>query len=206
LPASAKLRMMRAMELKKAFLMGFVLAFAAAAALAIFVVLFGKWGQFELQVLLTTASIGVYSLIALCCSTIYQDEKWKWLAGLGIATCGIGLAFAVLTNWELIKPELENLLKLRFFFLSVAMAIAATSLMIRVAARATAVSISKGVTICLIWITTGLVNLLLFERTHVARADEMLLKLLAVSGILGLLGIIATPILKKIATGNGSSS
>jgi hypothetical protein len=193
------------MELKKAFLLGFVLAFAAAAVLAIFVVLFGKWGHFELQVLLTTASIGVYSLIALCCSTIYGDEKWRWLSGLGFVVCAVGLAFALLTNWELIKPNLENLLRLRFFFLSVAMAIAATSLMIRVAGRSAAVNISKGLTICLIWITTGLFNLFVFERTHTRSEDELLVKLLAVSCILGLLGIIATPILKKIAPGDGSS-
>jgi hypothetical protein len=47
--------------------------------------------------------------------------------------------------------------------------------------------------------TSGLFDLLLFERAHNRSDDELLIKLLAVSCILWLLGIIATPIRKRIA-------
>jgi hypothetical protein len=120
------------MTLKRFFLLGFVFSFAATALVAVGVILFGKWGKVEIRTLLTTVSIGVYSLIALSCSTIHENKRWAPLSTIGIFVCGVGLIFATLTNWEIIKPELRTLLKMRVFFLSLAMAIAATALMLRI--------------------------------------------------------------------------
>ena len=187
------------MGLKRVFLGLFILAFAAAAALAVFAVLFGKWSDVEVKVLLTTASIGAYSLIALGCSAIYHNKNWKWLSVLGILVCAVGLTFAILTNWELIKPDVHDLVRVRIMFWSVAMAIAATALMVAINSRSTLVVFSKAATVCLIWITTVLANIAILDELR-NRPDELrLIKFLAVSSILGLLGVVVTPLLNKLA-------
>jgi hypothetical protein len=186
------------MGLKRVFLSLFILALAAAAAMAVFVVLFGKWSELEVKVLLTTASIGAYSLIALGCSVIYHDKNWKWLSVLGILVCAVGLTFAILTNWQLIKPDLSDLFRVRIMFWSVAMAIAATALMVAINSRSTLVIFSKAATVCLIWITTVLANIAIRDVLGNRAAELLLIKFLTVSSILGLLGVVVTPILNKL--------
>ena len=183
------------MSLQRVFLSAFILAFAAAALLAIGVILFSTWGQLEGQLLMTTISIGGYSLIALGCSTVYPDARWRAVAIAGLFACGIGLAFALLTNWEVIKPGFEFLLKGRLAFLTAAMALAASALMLRIEPTGPVVRFSRGATIFLICLTALLFEYILF---FVKTNDREIFKLMAACSILALLGLVATPILRRI--------
>ena len=186
------------MNLQRFFLLAFVLAFASAALLAIGVILFGKWDDLEVKMLTTTISIGGYSLIALCCATIYRDPRWQVVSVLGLIVCGIGLTFALLTNWRIIKPKLDDLLKGRFAFLSLAMALAATALMLRLAPQQSVVRFSQNATIFMIWLTTLLFNYILFFVVASGARHDAVFRMTAASSILALLGLVTTPILRKV--------
>jgi hypothetical protein len=179
------------------FLLVFILALAVTAILAISVIVSGSRSEFEIKVLLSTVSIGVYSLIALCCATAYGDTNLRPLAILGMAACAFGLAFALLTNWQILEPGIKNLLKLRIAFLSFPMSLAATTLMARISAPSVPVQFSRAATIGLVWITTGLLNIFISSEGNVGDRVTFA-KLLATASILAVLGLIATPILKKV--------
>jgi hypothetical protein len=189
------------MTLTRFFLLGFIAAIAATAILAVYVILLGTWNSVDIKILLTTASIGTYSLIALSSSTVYGHPSWRPLAVIGIAVCAIGLTFAILTNWEFVKPTpgaFLDIVQWRLALLSWAMSLAATALMLRIDSTAAAVLVSRVITIFLIWATTVTANFLIFSRPlHLTNYSDMI-KSMAVCSILGLLGIIITPILKKV--------
>jgi hypothetical protein len=179
------------------FLLVFILALAVIAILAISVVISGSRSEFEIKVLLSTVSIGVYSLVALCCATGYGDTNLRPLAILGMAACGFGLGFALLTNWQILEPTLKNLVKLRVAFLSFPVSLAATTLMARISAPSLPVQFSRAGTIGLVWIATVLLNILITSEGNVGDRVTFA-KILATASILAVLGLIATPILKKV--------
>ena len=186
------------MTLKKVLMFGFIAAFGVAALLASGVLLFGKWGEAETKVLLTAVSIGVYSLIALCCASVYEDKRWKLLAMAGIAVCGVGLVFALLTNWQIVEPGIKLLLKGRIAFLSVSVAFGATALMLRQTSDESIVELTRAVTIILIWATTFFFNLILLFLVDAPGSKEGVVRLTGALLILALLGIVSTPILRRI--------
>ncbi|HVN18384.1 MAG TPA: hypothetical protein VMU05_06410 [Dongiaceae bacterium] len=186
------------MSLRKFFMCGFVGAFGVAAILASGVLLFGKWGEEETKILLTAVSIGVYSLIALCCATVYEGERWKLLATAGITMCGIGLAFALLTNWQIVEPGFKVLLKGRIAFLSISIAFGATALMLKQTSDESIVELSRALTIVLIWVTTCLFNFILLLLADAPGSKEGVVRLTGALSILALLGVVATPILRRI--------
>ncbi len=194
------------MSLGRGFLLGFILSFVATALIAVFVILFGKWGDAELKILLSAVSIGVYSLIALCCSTLYSDKSKKHLSMLGIAICGVGLAFALLTNWRLISSNTGYLLNMRLHLLTFAMTMGAICLMLRIEASNSIVEGSRLVTILLILITTAVANYVIFFNLSKDGDFQLpVYKILAASSILGLVGVVLTPLLKKVTNSDPSS-
>jgi len=186
-------------NLKRIFLVAFIVAFAVAAFLAIGVILFSQWNDLELKLLITTISIGGYSLIALGCATVYDNESLRPLAVAGIATCAIGLTFALLTNWQIIEPGLKILLKCRFGFLSLSMAFAATALMLRTELASSIVQLSQRLTIFFIWLTTLLFDFILFLLAG-SPGDKSggVVRATAASSIVALLGLVVTPILQRV--------
>lgn len=174
---------------------GFVAALIGTGILAVAMVVFHVRGDLALKVLLTTLSIGVYSLLSLCCSLIYPQYRLFSLAGL--AFCGLGLLFALLTNWEIIRPEAVHLLKFRFVFLATAMAAASSAMMLRVRVLSAPVAFSRIFAILSIWATTGIVVFLLFGYEGVSHVENWI-RVSAVTAICGLVGLIVTPLLKRI--------
>lgn len=188
------------MSLQRLFLLAFVLAFAAAALLAIGLIFLGTWNQLEGKILWSTVSIGVYSLLALGCGTVYADARKRPVAIAGFVACGIGLAFALLMDWRAIaiRRGFDTLLTWRLAFLTIAMTMAATALMLRIEAGSAAVKFSRGATISLIWLTAILFEYINFFVFGTYGSHDTIFKLIAASSILGLLGLVATPILRRI--------
>jgi hypothetical protein len=187
------------MSLQRVFLLAFILAFAAAALLAIGVILLGNWNELEYRLLWTTVSIGVYSLIALGCATVYADAHRRAVAIAGFVACALGLTYALLANWGVIKrTSPDSLINGRLAFLAVAMALAATALMLGIEATSAAVRFSRGATIFLIWLTTILFEYINFFVFGTYGGHDAIFKLIAACSILALLGLLATPILRRI--------
>lgn len=185
------------MTLFRFFLIALVASLVISALSAVAVVLGGRMGWMEGRILLSTAAIATYSLMAMCCSTIYDPKKPLSVATIGLSFCGLGLLFALLTNWEVIKPGMGDLFKARFALLSLSMAFATVSLMLKIVAKATMVDLCRKATIGIISVNTALVNWLIFIDFKDVPAEFW--KVIWSLAIFGVLGIILTPILNKFS-------
>ena len=187
------------MSLQRLFLIAFIVAFSAAALFAIGVILFSSWNDLQDRILISTISIGGYSLIALCCATVYGHARWKLVSVAGLIACAAGLGFALLTNWRVIDSKLDDLLKGRFAFLTLAMAFGATALMLRMEAAQAIVGLFRGATVIFIWLSALMFEYMIFYVIGSSGEHTLITKLLAASSILALLGLVVTPILRKVS-------
>jgi len=171
--------------------MSMLLFLALSAAIGIFSVLTGSVGAFQGKVLLTTISLGVYSLTGLCCSTILDRPNLSTFAALGIGASILGGAFAAMTNWEILTGW-EIVLKGRLSLLIIAISAAHISLLMRIKVIHTSVRIARGCTI-------GSIAIVALLLLGIIAAPESVLascQVVAVFGILDVLGTIGTPILQ----------
>jgi hypothetical protein len=174
----------------KTVLTGLVLCIAAAAAIGIFAVMTGGLGEFGLRILLTTLSLGAYSLTGLCCAPMLDRPGLKLLGAVGIGVSIAGAGFAVLTNWEVLS-DLVLVLRGRFALLILAITLAHVALLWRID---TAHPTVRGVR----WVTTGaiaVVSVLLLAL--IGWPESMLASwpMLISAGILDVAGTVITPIL-----------
>lgn len=72
------------MNYKKYLLISLIVALVISALIGIYIFLFSDGTETEMNVLSTTVSIGVFSLIGLCCATLQNRKGLKWLSILGV--------------------------------------------------------------------------------------------------------------------------
>ena len=89
---------------KKTFLITMIISLSISALIGIFVFLFGDFGETEAKLLLTTLTIGGYSLTGLCCSVLYEKRKFTPLAISGMIISTVGFLFTVMVIWKAILP------------------------------------------------------------------------------------------------------
>lgn len=167
-----------------------LLFLALSAITGVFSVLTLTFGEIQGRILLTTISLGVYSLTGLCGAAILERPKLRGLAAFGIGISILGGAFAVLTNWGLVGAW-EVVLRGRFFFLITAVSIAHVSLLMRIATSQSLVIRARWYTIAAI----GVVACLLLGIVAVPESITVSWQLLLIFGILDVTGTIGTPIL-----------
>ena len=62
-------------NLRKTFLITMIISLSISALIGIIIFLFGDFGDSEVKILLTTLSIGGFSLTGLCCSVLYEKKN-----------------------------------------------------------------------------------------------------------------------------------
>jgi hypothetical protein len=90
-------------DARRAFLGAVVVSLVLTAAIAIVTVLLGDFGETEARILLTTASISFYSLLALPGSILLERQRMQPLAltSLGLAALGFLLALNMIwIQWD----------------------------------------------------------------------------------------------------------
>jgi len=78
------------------------------------------------------------------------------------------------------------------------MALAATALMLRTTPTQDVVRFSRGATLFLIWLTTLLFNYIIFGLADTSGDKSGIVKLVATSTVLALLGLVTAPILRRV--------
>ena len=86
------------MKIQKIFLKSMVLFLALSAIFGIFSVLTGVFDKFLAMILITTFSLGVYSLTDLCCAPMLNRPELRALGICGIAASILGGGFVIVTN------------------------------------------------------------------------------------------------------------
>jgi hypothetical protein len=180
-------------DIKKIFLKTLIVSLSATGLLGIFIFLFGKFGETEGRLLLTTLSMGGCSLTGLCCSTIYPSEKYKIFSIIGIGTAGLCFVLTLFNIWGDFK-NLENTWKLLLSLIVLTITFAHISLLLNI--KIVNQLVKNTLTATTIFIGIVAFMLLTLIVGGFGKGD-FFYRLLGVFGILDIVGTIVTPILNK---------
>ena len=170
--------------------------------MAIVAVLSAKFDRTEARVLLTHVAIAAYSLFALAAAAVADRRPRAALAGWTV--CGFGLLIALLSIWIEWTGENENLYRSTWILFVVAFTIAHASLLesrrrdsdgaaVRAVSAATLATVVLVGTLIAIGIGSA-------ESVH-----DSYLRLLAVVGVLDVLGTLVLPIARKVEQSSASA-
>ena len=181
---------------KRTFLLAMIISLSISALIGIVIFLFGDFGETEGRLLMTTLTIGGYSLMGLCCSVLHERRTHNEFAVAGMVLSVLGFLFTVLVIWEALDMESEFTWKGIFSLLILAFTAAHISLLLLIRSGSGIVKGALTATLACIAIVAGM--LLWFTYTGFDIEDEFFYRLLGVFSILDVLGTIVTPILHKV--------
>ena len=181
-------------NIKRVFVTSLISSLSLSALVAIFVFLFGSFGETEVRLLITTLTIGGYSLTGLCSSVLYDKGKYTIFSLLGILVAVIGFLVTVGAIWEIV--DLGNVWKGVFVFMTLSFSIAHSSLLLLAKSEKVLVNSLLFATIVSIAVVAGmLINLIVGEFSDI---NEFYYRLLGVFAVLDVLGTIVVPILRRV--------
>lgn len=181
------------LDFKKYFLRTLVIALTISALIGIVIFIVGEFGETETRLLLTTLTIGGYSLTGLCCATNQNRNDLKYFSIIGMLVSVIGFLITIGAIWELI--DFDDTFKAMIIFIILSVAVAHISLLLLIRPKSDNIKYSLIATIVFI----SLVALMLIKSTiNEFNDSEFYFRLLGVFSILDVLGTIATPILNRI--------
>ena len=180
-------------SLTKTLLVLLLACFVACGAIAIFAILGVMTGEVAFKIVLSTLSLGAYSLISLCCMTLVTQRRFSLFGWIGIAASVSGALFALLTNWEIVTGW-ELLLKGRYCFLVVAIAFGHASLLLLIETKNEIVRAIRNATLVVIALVAIVFVGAPFAPESLVIANQIILVLC----VLDVLGTICTPLLHQI--------
>lgn len=175
-----------------------IVSLGISALLGIVVFLFGDFGDMEFRLLLTTLTVGGYSVTGLCCAVVYERRRFTSLALTGMIVSVFGFLFTVSVIWKAIAFEAswEALL----IFIILAFSTAHSCLLLLIESDETIVNPSLSATITFIAIVALMLIVLVVLAGEVY---GFYYRLLGVFAILDVLGTVVTPILDKVSPSHG---
>ena len=181
------------MKFKKYFLISLILALSISALIGILIFILGDFNDLQIRILLTTLSVGAFSLTGFCCSLIYNREELQLLSIIGMLASSVALLLSIVAVWG--EPNMDEFWKLLFTAITLAIAFAHVSLMLLVRPKSVLVKYLLYATIFFI----GLVSIILISLVVVDDFEnEIAWRVLGVFGILDALGTVVTPIVNVV--------
>jgi len=89
-------------NLKKVFLISLIISLSISALLGVIILLIGNFGQIQARILLTTLTIGGFSLTGLCCANLLEKKRFSAFAIFGMIVSIWGFLFLTSLIWEII--------------------------------------------------------------------------------------------------------
>ena len=185
------------LNIKRYFLISLIIALSVSALIGIVIFLIGDFGDTEAQILLTTLSIGGYSLTGLCAATIFYKEHLKPFAVFGMVVSVLGFLTTVVGIWELV--QLEDIWKPLVIFIILSFGTAHSSLLLLIEPMSDPIRYALYATLMFIAIVSFM---LIVATLQEFENSEFFFRLLGVFAILDVLGTIATPLWNKVVDKN----
>lgn len=188
---------MNEFKYKEYLLKTMMVALSISALIAISIFLFGEFGETETKILLTTLTLGGFSMTGFGSSLSYEQEKEKLkiIAKCGILISILGFFVSILTIWEVIN--IESIWKPMLITMVISFTIAQMSVLFRVQAKDDSVKhLKKGTTICICLVGLMLAKSILSEFSE----GEFYFRLLGVFVILDVIGSVTTLVKNKMST------
>lgn len=167
------------------------------SVLSIGIFLFGEFGRTERRILWTIGSLGLFSLIGLCSSIIYEsgaDQKLhryhRELAITGMCSASVAFLISLLAIWEV--GEMDYLGKPMIILVVLGVAVAHTALLMRLRVDHHLVHRLRRVTY---WMICLLAFLIVFGVIFEIFEWQEYWRIIGVIAILDVLGTILVPIL-----------
>jgi hypothetical protein len=194
---------------RKLFLRSLISSLVVSALVGIFVILFGDFGETEAKILLTTCSIGIYSLVGLCTSALYENKKSSF-GLIGTYVSLLAFIYTLTMIWVTFPEEMiySHLLGL---FMVASFSFAHSSLILLINTNQKIIKMSKYLTVILIFIVASMLTYLIFQDFNIYKHihirlffqdffidEELFFRLLGVFAILDALATLLTPLLKKL--------
>ncbi len=191
-------------KLKKIFLMMIIAVMVVTALIAIYIFIFSQFHDpNQIKIMGTNLYLGVSSILALCCSLIFNRKYFKYYSLLGISIIGVALIYNISSIWvdDFYRYySYENQIACNILSVSFAY----TSLLFLVETKNKIVNTILYTTVVIIFILTGLSiwellypeQLLEFIKTVFHTVDTFV-RLIGVLSVLGVLGTIVLPIINK---------
>lgn len=172
--------------MKKPLIFSFLLFLAITALLGISAILSGDYDQTTGKILITTAAASFYSLIGIS-TVVHIGSKFDLLGKAGIVFCCLALLHAIYSTW--IGFNESALLKNRFSFFLVGLAIGHACILLLIKPRNNGVSALMAIAIGSVVLNTSIaVGIVYFP-------EPVPFKLLIVIGIIATFATIAAPTL-----------
>jgi peptidoglycan/LPS O-acetylase OafA/YrhL len=181
------------MNYKKYFLKTLITALVISAIIGIYLFLFGDFEDSDTRLLLTTLTVGWYSMTGLCSSVVHSRKKIKVFSLLGMTISIIGFFITVIAIWVIVDNDLIWRLVMTFVILSVM--ISHVSLLFLVKPNSKKINYLMITTIIFITLVTAM---LIIEILTESEKGEFFYRLLGVFAILDVLGTISTPVLNRM--------
>jgi len=185
---------------KKVFLITMIISLSISALIGIIIFLLGDFGEIEARILLTTLTIGGFSLTALCNSALYDKHRYVPFSTTGMIVAAIGFLITTLAIWEIL--DFSEIWKVIIISIILSVSIAHSSLLLLIKSRKTIVNVSLMLT--LLFISIVALMLIILVLSEFDMDFEFYYRLLGVFAILDVLGTIVTPIVLKVTSMNES--
>ena len=180
-------------HLKRIFLITMIISLSISALIGIIMFLIGDFGKVQTRILLTTLTIGGFSLAGLCSSVLYDKERAKIFAIIGMIFSFIGFLFITMMVWEMF--DLEDSWRLGLTLILLSFTFAHVSLLLLIESDRTIVKASLWATLSFITIVALSLLLALWEIIDI---EDFAVRWFGVFVILDALGTIITPIINKV--------
>jgi len=183
-------------NIKKIFLIVMVVALSISAFIGIFIFLIGDFGEIEGKILLTTLSLGVFSLTAMSSAILYDKHKLTSFSIIGMIVALLGFLMATSAIWEIVDYSNSHFFRMLIISVIISFSIAQSSLLLLINSEDSEFNISLTLTL----INISIVSLMLI---HLVLIDfeinsSSYYRVLGAFAILDVLGTITTPIISKI--------
>lgn len=96
--------------MKRIFLYTLIGSVSISALLGIGVLLFGKFGEFEVRVMMTTLTVTLASILGLACGAFYESGRGRLLPAIGIVLSVAAALMTFLIIWD-VADESEVYIK-----------------------------------------------------------------------------------------------
>lgn len=181
-------------SLRKFLLYVLIFALVLSAGAGIVVLLIGSWGEYEEKVLLTTGSLGMYSIFALSCSLLYDRGRYKAFALAGPLVSALGYLLMLVLIWGE-RDSVEVLWKYEGSLGIAAFTLAHSCLLLLLVPRHALVRWLLSLT--LFFNACFALLCIIILLTEYDGENDFWYRLIGIFAILGVLGTILTPLIHR---------
>lgn len=199
--------------MKRKFLISMIISWCLSALIGIVIFLIGDFDEIQQKTLLTTLSLGFFSLLGLCCSEIYEKNK-NVISIVGLIVIVFSFFYSTCLIWDIFEHIRSVIYQVEYnkyalyyngnyilnykilaSLIMTSITLAQSSILLVVNNTKKIVNVILKLTVFIVFVTSAIIIFLIWSEFNV---DDYMYRLLGVFCILDVLGTIVSQILNKV--------